>query len=68
VVETNRWAAGTVTLIVRCGARCPILRRSGIKSMYAFDRHDVGYPGIPKTGVLPIRPKTVGLPGFTAIP
>ena len=25
-------------------------RRSGTSRMYALDRHDVGYPGMPRTG------------------
>ena len=36
--------------------------------MYAFERHDVGLPGMPKNAALPTRANAVGLPGLTAMP
>ena len=43
-------------------------RRNGTSRMYAFERHDVGLPGIPKNGVPATIANAVGLPGLTAMP
>ncbi len=51
-----------------CGARRAIRRSTGTSSMCAFERHDVGYPGIANTGFPSTTPRPVGLPGFTATP
>ena len=51
------------------GGRRATARRNGTRSTYAFDRHDVGLPGIAKKGVPPAPPREpVGLPGLTAMP
>jgi Fe-Mn family superoxide dismutase len=67
-VDAIRRPSGASTMNGRQGGRRAIVRRNGTSSMYAFDRHDVGLPGMPNTGMGPMCPNAVGLPGFTAIP
>ena len=38
------------------------------KRMYAFDKHEVGLPGMPKNGMPPMNANAVGFPGLTAMP
>ena len=53
----------------RVGRQAGDARRNGTSRMYAFDRHEVGLPGIPKNGVPSDRSRERGrLAGLTAMP
>ena len=60
--------SGARTVRGAYGGSRAVARRNGTSRMYAFDRHEVGLPGMPKNGVPPTIANAVGLPGLTAMP
>jgi len=60
--------SGTVTVFGAYSGSRAILRSIGMRSTCAFDRHEVGLPGMPRTGFPSAFPRMVGFPGLTAMP